>query len=359
MATQCDGFRMTEKGQLTRASWELPAAGPGEAILEVAGCGVCHTDLSFLYDGVPTRKPLPLVLGHEISGKVIEAGPDCQQWLGRRVVAPAVATCGSCPHCLAGRPTACKLGKMPGNDHDGGFATHVVVPARTLCDVDFGRPVGDGPLGEARLELWELSVVADAVSTPLQAIRRAGLIPGGLAVFVGVGGVGGFGVQLAAALGARVVAIDVDERKLDRARQYGAALSLDAKQGVKPLKGALREAARSLGTPADGWRIFETSGTAKGQELAFALLGHAGVLSVVGFTAESVQVRLSNLMALDATAYGNWGADPGLYPEAVALCLEGKIAVRPFVKRYPLAEAPAVLEHIHHAGALERAVLVP
>lgn len=351
---------MTAPGTLAWASWEEPSPKPGQAVIEVAGCGVCHTDLSFLYGGVPTRKAAPIVLGHEIAGVVVEVGEGAESWLGRRVIAPAVAPCGACAHCKGGRATSCKSGLMPGNDHDGGFARYVTVPARPLCDVDFGGKPGtkDEPL-PGGLKLAELSVLADAVTTPLQAQQRAGLQAGMLAVFVGVGGVGGFGVQLAKAKGAHVVAIDVDAAKLERAQKYGASAVIDAKAGVKEVRAALRDAAKKLGAPADGWRIFETSGTTKGQELAFSLLSHAGVLSIVGFTPEPVNVRLSNLMALDATAHGNWGSDPAIYPEAVQLCLSGAVQVRPFVKESRLADGIALLEAAHHHGSLERPILVP
>jgi 6-hydroxycyclohex-1-ene-1-carbonyl-CoA dehydrogenase len=98
---------------------------------------------------------------------------------------------------------------MPGNDGDGGFATHVRVPMRGLCPVPDSLPRG--------LSLEVLSVVADAVTTPYEAIRRSGLGSNDVAVFVGVGGIGGFGVQIAAALGAATVAIDVDRERLDLA----------------------------------------------------------------------------------------------------------------------------------------------
>src|SRR5207247_14992 len=101
-------------------------------------------------------------------------------------------------------------------DIHGGFASHVVVPARGLCRV------GRAELEAAGLELWQLAVVADAVSTAYQAVARSGLGPGEVAIFVGAGGVGGFGVQIASALGAEAVAIDVDPARLERLR--GASL---------------------------------------------------------------------------------------------------------------------------------------
>ena len=112
----------------------------------------------------------------------------------------------------------------------------------------------------------QVSVVADALTTPYQAVRRAGVKPGTLAVVIGVGGVGGYCVQVARAFGAKVVAIDVDDVKLDALRAYGAALTLNAKnQDQKALKGAILEFAKQNDLPRTEWVILECSGTAAGQ----------------------------------------------------------------------------------------------
>jgi 6-hydroxycyclohex-1-ene-1-carbonyl-CoA dehydrogenase len=136
--------------------------------------------------------------------------------------------------------------------------------------------------------------------------------------------------------------------------------ALDARQ-LEP-RTAKKELARLLGAvgaPGEGWHVYECSGTAPGQSLAFSLLTRGGCLGVVGFSPEPLPLKLSNLMALDATAYGNWGADPELYPEALRLVLDGKVDVAGAVERHPLASAPEVLEQLQ-AGALQRrAVLVP
>src|SRR5208337_944673 len=184
------GFRLTAVGErLVRQ--ELPALepGPDQVVIKVASCGVCHTDIGFAYDGVPTRHPLPLALGHEIAGCVVAAGERVRHWLGQSVIVPAVIPCGECAACKAGRATICRKQFMPGNDGDGGFASHVLVPGRGLCPVPATLPKG--------VTLAGLSVVADAVTTPYEAIRRAQLGANDVAAFVGVGGIGGFGVQIA------------------------------------------------------------------------------------------------------------------------------------------------------------------
>ena len=283
--------------------------GPGEVAVAVAGCGVCHTDLGYLYDGVRTNHPLPLALGHEISGHVVAAGADAADWLGKAVIIPAVLPCGECDLCKRGLAPICRSQKMPGNDVQGGFATHIVVPGRGLCEVDEAR------LGRAGLALAEVSIVADALTTPYQAVRRAGVAPGSLAVVVGAGGVGGYCVQIARAFGASVVAIDVDDAKLEAISHHGAALTLNARAlDGRAMKAAIGAHAKQNGLRATEWQIFECSGTAAGQLTAYGLLVHGATLSVVGFTMDKVEIRLSNLMAFDARALGNWGCPPEAYP---------------------------------------------
>jgi 6-hydroxycyclohex-1-ene-1-carbonyl-CoA dehydrogenase len=352
--TQAHRWMMTApNAPLVRADFTA-AAGPGEVVVEIAGCGVCHTDLGYYYDGVRTNAPLPLALGHEISGKVIAAGAGAEAWLGKSVIVPAVLPCGECDLCRRGLAPICRKQKMPGNDIQGGFASHIVVPGRGLCAVDEAR------LAQARLTLAEVSIVADALTTPYQAVRRAGVTPGSLAIVVGAGGVGGYCVQVAQAFGAQVVAIDVDDAKLAAVAAHGAALTLNSRNlDGKAIKQAIAGFAKERGLRATEWFIFECSGTAPGQLTAFGLLVHGATLSVVGFTMDKVEVRLSNLMAFDARALGNWGCPPEHYPAALDLVLEGKVQIKPFVEMHPLADINHVFEAVHRRDIKKRAVLVP
>ncbi len=343
----------------TPMTWESrdETPGPGEVLVRVAGCGVCHTDLGFFYDGVPTRHPFPLTLGHEVSGHVVAAGPGADAWTGRAVVVPAVLPCGECDACRAGRGQVCPRQIFPGSDVDGGFGTHLKVPARGLCPVPDLSVAAHNPHG---LALHALSVIADAVSTPYQAILRSGLQPGDVAVFVGAGGIGGFGVQVAAALGGVVVAIDVNEDRLAQMKGFGASLTINAATtDFKTLKKTVRGFADGRGVPTWRTRIFETSGTPQGQTTAFGLIGHGSVLSVVGFTPKAVEVKLSNLMAFDAVAQGNWACLPEHYPAIVDLVLQGKVVLTPFIEPRPMATINAVFEELHHGPAARRIVLIP
>ncbi len=338
---------------LTRQEFDAqPEAN--EVVVEVAGCGVCHTDLGFFYDGVRTNSELPLALGHEISGRVVAAGDGVGKWLNQAVIIPAVMPCGECDLCKRGKGTICRSQQMPGNDIQGGFASHIVVPARDLCPVDEKR------LSAAGLELADVSVVADAVTTPYQAVHQAGVTEGSLAIIIGVGGVGGYCVQMAKAFGATVVAIDIDQGKLDNIAEHGAAITFNAREiGGRDLKKAIGAFARENGLPSTEWFIFECSGSKPGQESAYGLMVHGATLSVVGFTMEKVDIRLSNLMAFHARALGNWGCLPEYYPAALDLVLDGKINLKDFVEQKPLDEINAVFYAVHQQKMQRRAILVP
>ena len=355
MSTVPYRWSMTAVGEpLVRSTFELPQPGEGEVVVAVAGCGVCHTDLGFYYDGVRFNHAPPLTLGHEISGRVVTAGAGAEEWQGKAVLIPAVIPCGVCELCRSGHGTICRQQQMPGNDIQGGFATHIKVPARGLCPVDETR------LAAAGFELADISVVADAVTTPYQAVVQAEVQPGDLAIVIGIGGVGSYAVQIAHAAGAAVVAIDVDQAKLDAMAEYGAGLTVNARevQG-KELKKAIQGFIKAKGLPETCWKIFECSGTAPGQETAYGLLTYGATLSVVGFTMAKLELRLSNLMAFHARALGNWGCLTELYPAALDLVLDKRIALAPFIEKHPLDRISEVFAAAHDHKLTRRAILVP
>lgn len=343
---------MVEPGQpLVVSEGAARTPGAGEVLIQIAGCGLCHTDLGFLDGAVKTTAELPLVLGHEISGHVLEAGDGAEQWVGRDVLVPAVIPCGHCDFCLEGRSNVCPDQKMPGNALDGGFATHVTLPATGLSAID-SLPPGH--------ELADLSVIADAVTTPFHAISRADVSAGDFVVVVGAGGVGGYAVQIAAARGASVVAVDIDDARLSPLLDHGAHATVNA-TGLSPrqVRSHIREHATNLGMPRTGWKIFECSGTASGQETAYGLLVPAAILGIVGFTRDKVSIRLSNLMAFDATAIGNWGCPPELYPAAIELVTSGRVKVLPFTRKVAMSDINEALSDAHHSSDPRRTILVP
>ena len=333
---------------LVRRTLELPDPSPTEAIVEVLACGLCHTDLGFADGSVPPSHALPLVLGHEIVGKVV-AGP--AKLMGHTVIVPAVLPCGECAFCRSGRGNACPTQAMPGKDIHGGFATHVLVPARPLVPVDVA-PEG--------FDLRELSVVADAVSTAYQAVQRSNLGSGDVAFVVGAGGVGAFIVQIAHAEGAHVIALDVQADRLALMAAHGADRTISV-GGVDP-KDVRKEAhalAKKWNVPSLRYRIFECGGTPASQSLAYGLLSRAATLVQVGYTPKPIEVRFSNLMAFDATVHGSWGCPPEVYPEVLDLIWRGEVVLTPFVDYVPMSRINECLADMAAHKLTRRMILDP
>ncbi len=320
-----------------------------EVVVKIAGCGVCHTDLSYWHSGVQTKHALPLTLGHEISGTVVAGNI---KWLNKKVIIPAVLPCGECELCKKGRSNICRNQLMPGNDFHGGFASHIKVPFKYLCEVP------DSVLKTYSLE--QLAVIADAISTPYQVVKKSELESGDLAIIIGVGGVGIYGALIAKIIGAKVIALDINDEKLGIAKQNGVDATLNIKGlDSKAIKDKIKEIAKEINAPKIGWKIFEFSGTKAGQDLAFNLITFTSTLSIVGFTMDKIEVRLSNLMAFDAKLIGTWGCKAELYPEVLELISSGRLKIEQFVQTFPMSKINEVFKNTLEHKYTKRSVLVP
>jgi 6-hydroxycyclohex-1-ene-1-carbonyl-CoA dehydrogenase len=341
----------TTPGKLEKKQIPVPQLQPGEVLVEVAGCGVCHTDLGYFYDGVPTVSKAPLTLGHEISGTVV-AGD--QAWIGKEVIVPAVMPCRKCILCKTGRGNRCLDQKMPGNSLGlyGGFSSHIPVPSIDLCEV---KNRGDIPLSH-------LAVIADAATTPYQAAKRAELQPGDNVVVIGItGGVGQYMGQMAKGLGAKtVIGIARHEEKLKRSLQFGVNFVInstgkDAGAVSKEFRGLCKE----NGLPGTGWKIFEVSGSKPGQEIGLGLLSFTGKMIIVGYTLAKMEYMISRLMAFDAEIIGTWGCLPEYYPIVLDMVLSKKINIEEFVEVRPMSTIAETFAAAHKSPPMKRIVLTP
>ncbi|MFA4969126.1 MAG: 6-hydroxycyclohex-1-ene-1-carbonyl-CoA dehydrogenase [Sulfuritalea sp.] len=345
-------WQMTVPGTLQRTEIPVPELKAGEALVEIKGCGVCHTDLSYFYMGVRTEQPPPLSLGHEISGVVVAGDA---RVLGKEVIIPAVLPCNKCELCKTGRGNRCLAQKMPGNSMGiyGGFSSHIPVPAADLCIV--------GNRGKIPLE--HLSVIADAVTTPYQAGLRARLQPGDRVIVIGAaGGVGSFMTQVAKGMGAStVIGIDINADKLEFMKGYGADFTINPKgKSPKEVKEGFKAYCKEKGIPSNyGWKIFEVTGTKPGQELALSLLSFTGTLVVVGYGTDETSYMLSKLMAFDAELIGTWGCLPEHYSKVLDMCVDGRIVLEPFVETRPMSQIEEVFDQAHHGKLNRRVILTP
>ena len=327
---------------LTLEEVEAPIVGPGDALVRVAACGVCATDLHYLH-GTPTFKKPPLILGHEVSGRIETVAADVSAFAPKEsVLVPAVLSCGQCLNCRRGRDNLCERMVMPGNHADGGFAEFIKVPARNLVRLPEGLP------------LEESAVISDAISTPFHAVRTRGHVPGGdwVAIFGG-GGVGINAVQVAVALGATVVAVDVDPRKLALARELGAAEALNPKEGDVP------KAIRKL-TGGGVDVAFEIVGKPQVLDQAFGSVRAGGTLVAVGYSEETWNFAVHRVMFREMSVIGSLGCRSADYPTILQMVRAGKIRLSPVVgDRLPLEQINEALARLEGGTVSGRQLVLP
>jgi len=324
---------------------DIPTPEPvaGELLVRVAGCGVCHTDLHYVDHGTPTFKPPPLVLGHEVAGTVAEVGADVTEFeVGDPVLLAAVMSCGRCEACRIGRENLCENGIMLGNHADGGYAEYVVAPARDVFHLPPEIPVVEG------------SIIADAITTPYHAVVNRGQVtPGDWVVVVGCGGVGLNVVQMAAAVGAQVVAVDLSERKLEWAAKLGAVAVVNASGNDR-----VDKEVRHL-TGGGAHVAFEVVGRANTQEAALSSLRTGGRLVLVGYSPEKMSLNAGRVMFRELEVMGSLGCRPVDYPRVIELVRQGRIRLEPLVThRFALDDIGEAFETLR-AGEAIRAVVTP
>jgi 6-hydroxycyclohex-1-ene-1-carbonyl-CoA dehydrogenase len=321
----------------------VPKPDAGEVLVKVAACGVCHTDLHYIDHGVKTFKEPPLVLGHEPSGTVVESGPGAALFrAGERVLLPAVLTCGRCRLCRLGRENICESMRMFGNHRDGAYAEYVTAPEKDIFRLPEGVPLLEG------------SIIADALSTPFHAVTRRGEVrPGESVAVFGCGGVGMNLVQIAAAAGGRVVAVDVSEEKLEKARRFGASEVVDARKA-----GDVPKAVRRL-TDGGADVAFEAIGLPATIRQAFDSVRTGGRLVVVGYASEEVPLPASRIMFREIAVLGSLGCRPVDYPPLIRLVAEGRLKVKELVThRYPLEGINEAFDRLRR-GEVLRSIVVP
>ena len=277
--------------------------------MRVVGCGMCHTDLHYLDHGVKTFKEPPIILGHEAAGTVEKLGDGSADVAeGDRVLIPAVLSCGTCRYCRRGRENICDNLVMLGNNMDGAYAEFVVVPASQLISVP------------ASIPLERASIIADAVSTPYHAVKHRGRVQAGdIVAVVGCGGVGLNVVQCATLAGARVVAIDVSEQRLDIARTLGAVETVNPNEVER-----IDKHVRKL-TDGGVDVAFEAIGNPKTIRVAYSLLRRGGRLCVIGYSADEVTLSAAKLMYFELEVVGSLGCGAGEYPEIIGLVEAGRL----------------------------------
>lgn len=322
-----DGLRMEDV--------ERPTVGPGELLVEVAACGVCHSDLHVMDGDLPLVEPR--VLGHEVAGTVAETGEGVALEAGTDVAVFGGWGCRNCETCARGRDQLCNLSNWLGIGHDGGYAEYVRVPTADYCiPLDGLDPVEAAPL-------------TDAALTSYRALRKADLGPGDSVALIGIGGLGEFGVQLGRLWGCRVVAVDREPAKLERAGELGA----DAAVGTD---GSVPRGVRAAADgPVDA--VVDFVGVDETLQWASNVLGADGHLVLAGIGGGSIEFAWNPLVGSEVTYRTvQWGT-PTELRDVLALARRGRLSVD--VERVGLEDLPETFERLEAGGIEGRAVVVP
>jgi propanol-preferring alcohol dehydrogenase len=318
-----------------------PKPDANEVLIEVEGCGVCHSDLHVADGDWPQIVPItkvPLILGHEITGRVVEKGVSVDNLeLGDRVGVPWVHwTCGECEFCREGNENLCGKQKITGVSVDGGYAEFVKAPASHALKIPDG------------LSFIEAAPLFCAGVTVYRALKRAKIKPGQRLGVFGVGGLGHLAVQIGHGLGAIVTAIDVTDEKLARAKELGASVTLNS-----AASNVVKEIRRAGGVHA----ALVASAAKAAYDTAFRCVRPTGSLLVVGLPSEPICFPAIQMAALEVHIQASSVGTRDDIRELLAMAAAGKIHSQ--ITTRPLADANEVLAELREGRVSGRIVLTP
>jgi threonine dehydrogenase-like Zn-dependent dehydrogenase len=328
------GVTFLGERKLELAEFSDPAPGPHDVIVEIKASGMCGSDLKF-YRATGATSALglgkadgPVVAGHEPCGVVAAIGAAVEEpaaRIGARVMVHHYSGCGACLHCQAGWSQMCVDGSIVyGVTGHGAHAPYMKVPAHTLVPLP------------AELSFATGAAISCGTGTAYQALRRMNLSEGDTIAIVGQGPVGLSATQLAAAMGARVVALDVSTERLARAKEFGADALIDPRTG-DPV-----EAIKALTHGAGADRALDTSGAPEGRLTAVRGTRPWGVVCLVGEGGGLTLDVSPDMLRKQLTVIGSWTFSNAVQAECARFVADRELAVdHLFTHRWNLEEADA------------------
>jgi alcohol dehydrogenase, propanol-preferring len=316
-----------------------PVPAPDEVLIKVEACGVCHSDLHLADGDWPQLARIikkPLVLGHEVVGRVVDRGSAVSQpGSGARVGVPWIHwTCGDCELCKEGRENLCLAQMITGATVAGGYAELLTAKASHVVQVP------------ESLDSIEAAPLFCAGVTVHRAIKNAGIRPGQRVAVFGIGGLGHLAVQIAAQRGSRVIAIDIAREKLELALSLGAERIFDA---------STTDVRRELRALGGAHFALVTSAARAAYEEAFSSLRRGGTLIVIGVPAEPLLIPVITMVGAETRILSSSVGTREDLRETLELAAAGKIRCRVEPRR--LDQINQVFDAMRRGTILGRVVL--
>jgi alcohol dehydrogenase, propanol-preferring len=315
----------------------IPEIGYGEILVKIKACGVCHTDLHAAHGDWPVKPKLPLVPGHEGVGVVEKVGEGVTSIkVGDRVGIPWLySACGECEYCLTGWETLCEKQLNAGYSVDGGYAEYCKAPAAYVAKIPDG------------LSFEEAAPIFCAGVTTYKALKVTDAKPGEWVAIYGIGGLGHVALQYAKAMGLNVIAVDIQDEKLELAKRLGADLTVNGKS-VDPVE----EIKKQVG---GAHAAVSVAVTPKAFEQAYHSVRRGGTLVVVGLPTGELPIPIFDTVLNGVTVKGSIVGTRKDLQEALDFAARGK--VKTIIETQPLEKINEVFDRMEKGQINGRVVL--
>lgn len=336
---------LTDYKQMQHTDVDEPQVGDDDVLIQVEACGICGSDIHG-YDGSTGRRIPPLIMGHEAAGIVVASGPGVTDMPeGTRVTFDSMVSCGECHFCQDGHQNLCDnrmvLGVSCGEyRRHGAFAQRISVPRRIVYRLPDSLP-------------FEHAALVEAVSVAVHAAAVTPIRLGDTAVIVGAGMIGLLTLQAAKAAGAtRVIAVDLNDKRLAAAKELGATDVLRGDQVDVP------EVIRSMTNGRGADVAFEVVGATPTVKTAIESVRKGGAVTLVGNVSPTIELPLQSVVTREIRLQGTCGCN-GEYPQCIDLMARGVINVAPLITaKITLADGPAWFERLHAGDPDQMKVVV-
>ena len=323
---------------------DIPGISPEEVLVKIKACGICHTDLHFIDEGLLKPGKIPQTMGHEAGGDVVEVGSGVKGVrVGDRVLIHFYFSCGQCYYCQRGRQSLCISSSFEqfGFTVDGGYAEYAKAPARSIVELPKEVP-------------YEAGILVDAGSTAYHAVREIGNVKlGDTVAIIGTGGVGSCTLQMAKLSGAMVIAVDINDSKLEVARSIGADFTINAAE--KDVPAEVRRLIGSRGVDI----VYEFVGRTQTMNDSLEILARGGKLVFIGYSEDNLILDTRRLVRGELQVVGSRASSKYETEKVVKLVRDGKFKLDPLIThRLPLGSINEGLDLVRKGEAI-RAVVIP